>query len=86
MGFSIKCSKVSLVIHTKVLMLHNRECPPGLSIAQTNRVTGKQPLKNDILLTRKVNLVQVGSSSVYNILYMFFPIGSDMLLFMMAFY
>ncbi|KAB2615279.1 proteasome-associated protein ECM29-like protein [Pyrus ussuriensis x Pyrus communis] len=36
-----------------------RECPPGLSIAQTNRVTGKQPLKNDILLTRKLGILNV---------------------------
>ncbi|KAM1056746.1 hypothetical protein ACFX2I_030121 [Malus domestica] len=36
-----------------------RECPPGLSVAQTNRVTGKQPLKNDILLTRKLGILNV---------------------------
>lgn len=29
-------------------------CPPGLSIAQTKRVTGKNPLNSDVLLLRKV--------------------------------
>lgn len=37
----------------------SRECPPGLSIAQTHRVTGKQPLKSDILLTRKLGILNV---------------------------
>ncbi|CAB4278517.1 unnamed protein product [Prunus armeniaca] len=36
-----------------------KECPPGLSIAQTHRVTGKQPLKSDILLTRKLGILNV---------------------------
>ena len=31
-------------------------CSPGLSIAQSNRVAGKNPLKNEELLTRKVNI------------------------------
>ncbi|BBH02426.1 ARM repeat superfamily protein [Prunus dulcis] len=37
----------------------SRECPPGLSIAQTHSVTGKQPLKSDILLTRKLGILNV---------------------------
>ncbi|GAV92835.1 Ecm29 domain-containing protein, partial [Cephalotus follicularis] len=34
-------------------------CPPGLSIAQTNRVTGKHPLQSDILLMRKLGILNV---------------------------
>ncbi|KAF5447658.1 hypothetical protein F2P56_033192 [Juglans regia] len=34
-------------------------CPPGLSIAQANRVAGKHELKNDILLTRKLGILNV---------------------------
>lgn len=34
-------------------------CPPGLSIMQTNRVTGKLPLKIDVLLTRKLGILNV---------------------------
>ena len=48
--------------------LENRECPPGLSIAQANWVTAKQSLSSDILLKRKVGLVQA------EILYSVIPI------------
>ncbi|XP_065879858.1 uncharacterized protein [Euphorbia lathyris] len=34
-------------------------CPPGLSVAQTNRVAGKDPLKNDVLLIRKLGILNV---------------------------
>eukprot|EP00257_Ricinus_communis_P019881 XP_015578984.1 proteasome adapter and scaffold protein ECM29 [Ricinus communis] len=34
-------------------------CPAGLSIAQSNRVTGKHPLKNDVLLMRKLGILNV---------------------------
>ncbi|KAK9274184.1 hypothetical protein L1049_018998 [Liquidambar formosana] len=34
-------------------------CPAGLSIAQTDRVTGKHPLKSDTLLTRKLGILNV---------------------------
>ncbi|KDP43192.1 hypothetical protein JCGZ_22744 [Jatropha curcas] len=34
-------------------------CPPGLSIAQSHRVTGKQPLKTDELLMRKLGVLNV---------------------------
>ncbi|KAK8595997.1 hypothetical protein V6N13_000661 [Hibiscus sabdariffa] len=33
--------------------------PPGLSIAQANRVVGKVPLKGDMLLTRKLGILNV---------------------------
>lgn len=36
-----------------------RECPPGLSIAQTHRVTARQSLKSEILLTRKLGILNV---------------------------
>lgn len=35
-------------------LFYSDGCPPGLSIAQTKRVTGKDPLKSDVLLLRKV--------------------------------
>ncbi|XP_062171204.1 uncharacterized protein LOC133876988 [Alnus glutinosa] len=34
-------------------------CPPGLSIAQANRVAGKHQLKSDMLLMRKLGIVNV---------------------------
>ncbi|KAJ9146595.1 hypothetical protein P3X46_028837 [Hevea brasiliensis] len=34
-------------------------CPPGLSIAQSDRVTGKHPLKSDVLLMRKLGILNV---------------------------
>uniref|UniRef100_A0A2N9FXH9 Proteasome component Ecm29 N-terminal domain-containing protein n=1 Tax=Fagus sylvatica TaxID=28930 RepID=A0A2N9FXH9_FAGSY len=34
-------------------------CPPGLSIAQANRVSGKHLLKSDILLMRKLGILNV---------------------------
>ncbi|XP_073008804.1 uncharacterized protein [Typha latifolia] len=34
-------------------------CPAGLSIAQADRVTGKQPLKGDILMTRKLGILNL---------------------------
>ncbi|XP_060667830.1 uncharacterized protein LOC107410333 isoform X2 [Ziziphus jujuba] len=37
----------------------SRGCPPGLSIAQTNRVIGKQPLVIDILVKRKLGILNV---------------------------
>ncbi|KAK4856778.1 hypothetical protein QYF36_021086 [Acer negundo] len=33
--------------------------PPGLSIAQANRVTGKHPLKNDVILRIKLGILNV---------------------------
>ncbi|PRQ32931.1 putative proteasome component Ecm29 [Rosa chinensis] len=36
-----------------------RECPPGLSIAQANRVTARQSLNSDMLLTRKLGILNV---------------------------
>ncbi|XP_024030403.1 proteasome-associated protein ECM29 homolog [Morus notabilis] len=37
----------------------SRECPPGLSISQTNGVTGKQSLDRDVLLMRKLGILNV---------------------------
>ncbi|XP_059624994.1 uncharacterized protein LOC132268214 [Cornus florida] len=34
-------------------------CAPGLSITQSNRVTGKDPLKNDLLIIRKLGILNV---------------------------
>ncbi|KAL6966666.1 hypothetical protein U1Q18_032452, partial [Sarracenia purpurea var. burkii] len=34
-------------------------CPPGLSVAQSDRVSGKQPLKSDVLLIRKLGILNV---------------------------
>ncbi|CAL5425499.1 unnamed protein product [Camellia sinensis] len=34
-------------------------CPPGLSVAQRDRVSGKQPLKSDVLLIRKLGILNV---------------------------
>lgn len=34
-------------------------CPASLSISQAERVTGKQPLKNEILLSRKLGILNV---------------------------
>ncbi|XP_021734263.1 proteasome-associated protein ECM29 homolog isoform X2 [Chenopodium quinoa] len=34
-------------------------CPAGLSISMAERVTGKQPLKNEILLSRKLGILNV---------------------------
>ncbi|XP_050238689.1 uncharacterized protein LOC126688135 isoform X2 [Mercurialis annua] len=34
-------------------------CPAGLSIAQSNRITGKLSLKNDVLLMRKLGILNV---------------------------
>jgi len=34
--------------------LYSSGCPAGLSVAQSERVTGKQPLKIDVLASRKV--------------------------------
>ncbi|XP_052205851.1 uncharacterized protein LOC127810408 isoform X2 [Diospyros lotus] len=38
---------------------HGGGCPPGLSVNQSNRVIGKQPLKTDVLLTRKLGILNV---------------------------
>lgn len=37
-------------------------CPPGLSITQSNRVCGKQPLKSDALLTWKLGILNVAEA------------------------
>ncbi|CAI0541306.1 unnamed protein product [Linum tenue] len=34
-------------------------CPPGLSVAKSNRVAGKHPLNGDVLLTRKLGVLNV---------------------------
>ncbi|KAG9454895.1 hypothetical protein H6P81_007799 [Aristolochia fimbriata] len=34
-------------------------CPPGLSVVQSNRVTGKLPLKGDMVLIRKLGMLNV---------------------------
>jgi proteasome component ECM29 len=34
--------------------LYSSGCPAGLSVVQSERVTGKQPLKIDVLASRKV--------------------------------
>jgi len=39
-------------------------CPPGLSIAQASRVSGKNQLKSDMLLTTKVNLLWGNSTAI----------------------
>lgn len=36
------------------MIFYSEGCPPGLSIAQMKRVTGKNPINNDALLLRKV--------------------------------
>lgn len=40
-----------------ILTFSSGGSPPGLSIAQANRVTGKNPLKSEVILTMKVKLV-----------------------------
>lgn len=40
--------------HLTAIELYSSGCPAGLSVAQSERVTGKQPLKIDILASRKV--------------------------------
>ncbi|XP_048499629.1 uncharacterized protein LOC104890118 isoform X2 [Beta vulgaris subsp. vulgaris] len=42
-----------------VLYQPSQRCPAGLSISQAERVTGKQPLKNEILLSRKLGILNV---------------------------
>lgn len=39
------------------LLMHffSARCPPGLSVSQSERATGKLPLKGDLLVSRKVN-------------------------------
>lgn len=37
-----------------VMFISSGGLPPGLSVSQANRVTGKQPLQRDELLLRKV--------------------------------
>lgn len=38
-----------------VNFFYSGSCPAGLSIVQSDRITGKVPLKGDPLLKRKVN-------------------------------
>ncbi|XP_039131872.1 proteasome adapter and scaffold protein ECM29-like [Dioscorea cayenensis subsp. rotundata] len=38
---------------------HGARCPPGLSVSQSERVTGKLPLKGDLLVSRKVGILNV---------------------------
>lgn len=40
--------------HLTAIELYSSGCPAGLSVAQSERVTGKQPLKIDVLASRKV--------------------------------
>ena len=60
--------------------LCSRECPPGLSISQTNRVAGKQSLDRDILLMRKVKfwmyLRLTFCGDIYYIYYLDKPIAN----------
>jgi len=40
--------------HLNAVKFYSIGCPSGLSVAQSDRVTGKLPLKGDILASRKV--------------------------------
>lgn len=46
------------------MFLYSGGCPPGLSIAQASRVSGKHQLKSDMLLMRKVNLLWENSTAI----------------------
>ncbi|KAL4027472.1 hypothetical protein IC575_010638 [Cucumis melo] len=48
-------------LHTMMYQPYSESegCPPGLSIAQMKRVTGKSPLNNDALLLRKLGILNV---------------------------
>ncbi|KAF3455284.1 hypothetical protein FNV43_RR05732 [Rhamnella rubrinervis] len=52
---------IEFCLHTVLYQLssQSRGCPPGLSIAQTNRAIGKQSLDMDILLQRKLGILNV---------------------------
>ena len=40
--------------HLNAVKFYSIGCPSGLSVAQSDRVTGNLPLKGDILASRKV--------------------------------
>ncbi|KAM7278672.1 hypothetical protein ACFE04_005806 [Oxalis oulophora] len=52
---------IEFCLHTILYQLQSQSggCPPGLSIAQANRVTGKHQLKNDTLLAQKLGILNV---------------------------
>jgi proteasome component ECM29 len=52
---------VEFCLHTILYQAQSQSggCPPGLSIAQANRDIGKHQLKNDMLLTRKLGILNV---------------------------
>ncbi|CAD6258432.1 unnamed protein product [Miscanthus lutarioriparius] len=45
--------------HLTAIELYSTGCPAGLSVAQSERVTGKQPLKIDVLASRKLGILNV---------------------------
>ncbi|KAJ7960514.1 Proteasome-associated ECM29-like protein [Quillaja saponaria] len=52
---------IEFCLHTMLYqwLSHVGGCPPGLSITQANRVTGKQQLQSDVLLERKLGILNV---------------------------
>lgn len=52
---------VDFCLHTVLYQPSSQSggCPPGLSMSQAQRVTGKQPLTNEILVNRKLGLLNV---------------------------
>ncbi|KAJ0985238.1 hypothetical protein J5N97_003594 [Dioscorea zingiberensis] len=52
---------IDFCLHTILYqpLSHGVGCPPGLSVAQSDRVTGKLPLKGDLLMSRKVGILNV---------------------------
>ncbi|KAH7672010.1 proteasome component ECM29 protein [Dioscorea alata] len=52
---------VEFCLHTLLYqpLSHGARCPPGLSVSQSERVTGKLPLKGDLLVSRKVGILNV---------------------------
>ncbi|KAJ4724481.1 Proteasome-associated ECM29 [Melia azedarach] len=52
---------VEFCLHTILYQIPSQGggSPPGLSIAQANRVTGKNPLKSEVILTMKLGILNV---------------------------
>ncbi|KAJ0102383.1 hypothetical protein Patl1_05581 [Pistacia atlantica] len=52
---------IEICLHSVLYQMPSQggESPPGLSVAQANRVTGKHPLKKDVILTIKLGILNV---------------------------
>uniref|UniRef100_A0A7C8YNH1 Proteasome component Ecm29 N-terminal domain-containing protein n=1 Tax=Opuntia streptacantha TaxID=393608 RepID=A0A7C8YNH1_OPUST len=52
---------VDFCLHTLLYQPSSQSggCPPGLSMSQAHRVTGKQPLTNEIIVNRKLGILNV---------------------------